>query len=337
MSKRWLVQGAIIVPAQVHLQRAFVTGATGFVGANLARRLLQCGFQVRALVRRNSDRSSLVGLPLELVEGDLLDTASVSAGLKGCDVCFHVAAAISSEDAPALYRTNVDGSFAVLRAASEAGVKSIVHTSTVGTLSRSDGAPAREADRRIGPGASDYVKSKHEAEKIALDLAVKGAPIRIVHPSAPVGPWDRVPTVTGHRIRKVLAGRVPRWIAGVINHVYVGDVVEGMILAATRGAAGESYLLANRDGNLSLESFVRLVAAAAGTAPPRTRRRLAFLKWFRPRPQPKFDAAVGPTSLAYDPTWTIERLGLPQTPLEVAFREAVEWFRLHPSVPASSS
>ena len=308
-------------------QRAFVTGATGFVGSNLVRLLLRRGVRVRALVRRGADRSNVEGLSLEICEGDLLDGSALKAGLRDCDACFHVAAALTAVEAGEFYRTNVEGTRSVLRAAMEAGCSTILHTSTIGTLSREDGTPARETDRRLTAGASDYVKSKYAAEDVALELAAKGGPICIGHPSAPVGAWDRVPTFTGRRILDVLEGKAPQWILAEINHVYVGDVVEGMLLAAVRGKPGERYLLANREGNLTQGQFVRSVARAAGIRPPRTARRFAFLDWLRLERKKREGRAGGAASLACDPTWTIECLGLPQTPLDRAFAEAVEWYR----------
>jgi dihydroflavonol-4-reductase len=308
-------------------QRAFVTGATGFVGSNLVRLLLKRGVAVRALVRRGANRSNLEGLHVEICVGDLLDESALRTGLRDCDACFHLAAALPGKEARELFRTNVEGTRAALQAAVEAGCPTIVHTSTMGTLSREDGAPPRETDRRITLGASDYVRSKYAAEDVALELAAQGGPIRIVHPSAPVGAWDHVPTVSGRRILDVLEGRAPAWPTGRINHVYVGDVVAGMVLAATHGKPGEHYLLANREGSLTRQQFVGLVARAAGIRPPRTARRLAFLHWLR-RARGNLNGGAGRVaSLACDPTWTIERLGLPQTPLDRAFAEAVAWYR----------
>ncbi len=307
-------------------KRAFVTGATGFVGSNLVRVLLAGGTEVRAIVRDDSDRSGLAGLEIDLRTADLLDIAALESVIHGCDVCFHLAAAISGESA-ALYRTNVEGTRAVLTAAIRSGCSAIVHTGTMGTLSRQDGSPARENDHRLEPGASEYVKSKFEAETVARELARTGAPIRIVHPSAPVGRWDRVPTVSGKRIVEVLSGKLPRWIQGKINHIHVADVAMGMVLAAARGRPCESYLLANKEGNLTREEFVRLVSSAAGIPVPRMQRRRGFLSWLAPRPSPSTGGVTGPKSLACDPTWTISQLQFPQTPLDQAFHEAVEWFR----------
>jgi dihydroflavonol-4-reductase len=309
------------------LRTAFITGATGFVGANLARVLLEEGAGVRALVRKGSDRSSLEGLPVDLRQGDLLDVAGLAKAMEGCDTCFHAAAAFSSPETADLYRTNVEGTRSVLEAAVQAGCGAIVHTSTLGTLGRADGAPARETDSYLSPGASEYVKSKFRAEEIARELASRGAPVMIVHPSAPVGAWDRVPTVTGRRIADVLEGKLPRWIAGTINHVHVRDVARGMVLAARRGTPGKSYLLALEGGNLTREELVSRVARAAGVRPPRARRRFALPGWLRGTKQDDSTTGPGPASLACDPSWTVTELGLPQTPLELAFEEAVRWFR----------
>jgi dihydroflavonol-4-reductase len=312
---------ATTVPSR-RFRSAFVTGATGFVGANLTRALLGRGIRVRALVRRESEASSLEGLDVTRVEGDLHDERLVQL-LDACDVCFHAAAALTGAASPELRRTNVEGTRRVLEAAARAGCTSIVHVSTVGTLARLDGQPVTERDPRLLPGASEYVRSKFEGDEAARSLASGGAPVVIVHPSAPVGPHDRTPTVTGRRIVSVLEGSLPRWIAGAINHVHVRDVAEGMILAAERGEAGTSYLLAHAEGNLTRDEFVERVARAASMSPPRSRRRFPLLGLFRRARAPD----CGPVSLACDPTWTIERLGLPQTPLDEAFREAVAWFR----------
>jgi dihydroflavonol-4-reductase len=303
-----------------------VTGATGFVGSNLVRVLLRHDVAVRALVRRGSDRSNLEGLRVDICEGDLLDASALKAGLSDCDACFHVAAALPGKEAVELYRTNVEGTRSVLGAAVAAGCSTIVHTSTIGTLSREDGAPARETDTRISHTASEYVKSKYEAEQVALKLVAEGAPICIVHPAAPVGAGDRAPSPSGRRIRAVLEGKTPIWPRlGLINHVYVGDVVEGMLLAAARGQTGEHYLLANQYGNLTRDQFVRLVARAAGVRPPRGTRRLALLDWLR-RPLQRHEAhRTGPMTVSCNPSWTVGRLGLPQTPLDQAFVEAVNW------------
>jgi len=303
---------------------AFVTGGTGFVGANLVRALAAEGAAVRVLVRPGSDRSGLEGLPVETIACDLLDRHRLAGLLRGCDACFHVAALYASSDAEELRRVNVEGTRAVVEAAAESGVRAIVHTSTVGTLSRVDGSSATEVDSRLPPGASEYVRSKFRSEEVASEVAARGAPVAIVHISAPVGAWDRVPTVTGRRIVEVLRGRWPRYIRGEINHVAVRDVAAGMVLAARRLMAGAGrhrrYLLARLEGNLTRRRFTELVSAAAGMEAPHRGWRQALREAVSRR-------QGEPASLACDPTWTVRELGLPQTPLMDAFREAVDWFR----------
>ena len=308
------------------MQSAFVTGATGFVGANLVRSLIDDGVAVRALVRRGADVSSLEGLEIELVEGDLLDASALRLYMHGCDACFHVAGAYSLPDSADLYRVNVTGTKVVLGAAFDAGVSAIVHTSTVGTLGRpQDGAPARETDSYLSDRASHYVRSKFQAEETALEIAGRGAPVVIVHLAAPVGPWDRVPTVTGRRIVAVLKGRPPGYISGAINHVSSRDVARGMILAARSGKPAQRYLLARKGGNLTKSAFVELVTGVAGIPVPRLSAWRQAIKWLR-RPRRRTESGV-PASLECDPSWSVCELGLPQTPLEDAFREAVGWFR----------
>jgi dihydroflavonol-4-reductase len=303
---------------------AAVTGAIGFVGSNLVRFLLRRGMAVRALVRKTADVSNLDGLSVDICKGELEQPAALDALLRDCDVCFHVAAALPGAGRVDLYRANVDGTRAVLTAASEAGCSAIVHATTIGTLCGSPGAPARETDRRLRPGATDYVRSKYLSEDIALELASKGAPIRVAHLAAPIGARDRSPTVTGRRILDVLDGKVPEWIPGPINCVYVGDVVEGLLLAAIDGSPGERYLFGNRRGNLTRAQFIRLVQHAAGIPTPAAIHRLAIRDWLRFARKRRTAA-----SLACNPEWTINRLAYPQTPLERAFAEAVAWYARH--------
>jgi dihydroflavonol-4-reductase len=318
------------------MRRAFVTGSTGFIGANLVRILLEAGVEVRALARDGADLSSLQGLRLDLRRGDLFDHEALRGHLQGCDACFHLAAAYARPDPAELYRINAGGTRCILETAAEAGVGVIVHTSTIGTLSRPGGASAgdgllRETDRRLAEGASHYVKSKFQGEEEALQLAARGAPVVIVHPSAPVGAWDRVPTVSGKRIVQVLKGVELRYPLGRINHVAVRDVARGMLLAAELGRPGEHYLLASQEGNLTRDEFVQLVTTAAGIPPPRPRRRFSFWPWRR-KGRTGLPSG-GPATLACDPSRSVKELGLPQTPLAEAFSEAVRWFREHGYAP----
>jgi dihydroflavonol-4-reductase len=320
-----------------------VTGGTGFVGANLVRELLAEGASVRVLARPGGDRRALDGLGVEIVEGDLGDPASLRRAVARAAVVFHAAAdyRLWAPNPQSLYRTNVDGTRAILHAALDAGVKRIVYTSTVGALGLpGDGTPGTEdtpvslADM-VGP----YKRSKFLAEQVALELARVGAPVVIVHPSAPVGPWDVKPTPTGQMVVDFLEGRMFASLDTGLNVVHVRDVARGHLLAAERGRPGEKYILGH--ANLALGEIFRLLAALTGRRPPRLTIPYA-LAWLaaagmegaarvtRTRPRVPLTAVrMARKRMYFSPTKAVRELGLPQTDVREALREAVQWFERH--------
>ena len=234
--------------------RAFVTGGTGFIGANVVRALLAQGFKVRALVRPNSDRRNLEGLDIELVQGDVRDFPSVKRAMQDCRLVFHVAALYSFWVRPRrlIYEVNVDGTRNVLQAALELGIERVVYTSSVAALGlREDGQPADE-DTPVNPKhiIGDYKKSKYLAQEVALAYARKGLPVVIVNPTFPVGPYDIKPTPTGQVIRDFLERRMPAYLETGMNVVATSDVAEGHLLAAEKGRIGEKYILGGKAGDL---------------------------------------------------------------------------------------
>lgn len=251
-----------------------VTGATGFVGAAVARALLAQGASVRALVRPGSDRRNLAGLAIEPVEGSLDDPPSLARAVAGCRRLFHVAAdyRLWVPDPAPMFRANVDGSVALVRAASEAGVERIVYTSSVAVLGlHGDGRPADEA---VPSAAADmigpYKLSKFRAEEAVGRLVREtGAPVVIVNPSTPVGPRDVKPTPTGRMIVEAATGRMPAFVDTGLNVVHVDDVATGHLLAAERGAVGERYILGGE--NLSLAEILAVVAGIVGRRAPTVR------------------------------------------------------------------
>src|SRR5258705_10481344 len=252
---------------------ALVTGATGFVGANVARELLREGAAVRVLARPNGDRRAIDGLAVEICEGDLVDPASVRRAVQGVGTVFHVAAdyRLWAPRPEEIYRANVEGTRAVLQAAADAGVKRVVHTSSVGALGiPGDGTPGTEttpvtlADM-VGP----YKASKFLAEQVALGFALKGLPLVIVNPSTPIGPWDVKPTPTGQMIVDFLQGKMFATVDTGLNLVHVRDVARGHLLAAERGRVGEKYILGNT--NLTLVQIATLLAGITGCRAPRVR------------------------------------------------------------------
>ncbi|MFQ5881660.1 MAG: hopanoid-associated sugar epimerase [Candidatus Methylomirabilales bacterium] len=327
--------------------KVLVTGATGFVGANLVRELLRDGTTVRVLVRSESTRATIEGLGLEAVPGDLQDRESLRRALKGCQVLYHVAARYSlfSKDAVEMYRANVEGTRNILEVALGAGVERAVYTSTVGTLGiPKDGLPGTEKTPvRLGEMVGPYKRSKFLAEQEAERIGRLGLPLVIVNPSTPVGPWDVKPTPTGRMVLDYLKGRMFGYIHTGLNLVHVRDVARGHILAAQKGRNGEKYILGNQ--NLTLVEIFRMLEEISGVPAPRLRipypvALLAacaselYARGRRQEPQvPLTGVRMGRKVMFFDPSKAIRELQLPQTPVQEALREAVEWFWAHGYAP----
>jgi len=253
--------------------KALVTGASGFVGAAVARALLARGWQVRCLARSGSNRRNLEGLAVELAVGDLLDEASLERALEGREALFHVAAdyRLGAPDPERLYRTNVEGTRTILEAARRARIEHIVYTSSVATVGLpADGSPG---DEQTPVGLRDmvghYKRSKFLAEQLVRDWSRAHGHAVIVNPSTPMGPGDVKPTPTGQILVDAARGRTPAYVDTGLNVVHVDDVAAGHLLALERGRAGERYILGGE--NLSLRDILTSVAALIGRKPPRIR------------------------------------------------------------------
>ncbi|HKC88138.1 MAG TPA: hopanoid-associated sugar epimerase [Blastocatellia bacterium] len=320
--------------------KAFVTGATGFIGGNLARALLSDGHQVRALIRPESDRRNIAGSPIEPAEGDLDNRHKLAEQIRGCDAVFHVAAHYSlwAKDRDSIYRANVEGTKNLLAAARDVGVKRFVHTSSVAAI----GVPppntlgTEETQTTLDELVSDYKKSKYLAEQAALRAAREGLDVVIVNPSTPIGARDVKPTPTGEIILRFLQDRMPAYVHTGLNLIDVEDVARGHILAWQKGRTGERYILGNR--NLSLKEMLEMLAAVTGKRAPRIAiphsipLAVAFidemiLARLGKKPQISFYAAqMSRKAMYYDSSKAVRELGLPQTPVETAMENAVRWF-----------
>jgi dihydroflavonol-4-reductase len=253
--------------------RALVTGATGFVGSAVARALCQSGWQVRALVRANSDQRNLRQLPVELATGDLNDQGSLEKAASGCDGLFHVAAdyRLGVADPSELYRNNVEGTRKVLAAARRAGVARIVYTSSVATIGLpADGSPGTEdTPSALTDMIGHYKRSKFLAEELVRESVQAQAPVIIVNPSTPIGPGDIKPTPTGQMVLDAAAGRTPAYVDTGLNIVHVDDVAAGHLHAFERGRIGERYILGGE--NMSLREILTQICRLAARPPPRIR------------------------------------------------------------------
>ena len=251
----------------------FITGGSGFIGGHLIKRLCDCGYKVKALVRPKTCYYTLKGLPVEIIKGDLSSVPLIRESIKGCDLIFHAAAdyRLWIQNPAEMYASNVDGTRHVLQAALDFGVKKVVYTSTVGTIAlRDDNTPADESSfLQIDSKTGHYKKSKFLAEQVALDFAKRGLPVVIVNPSAPVGSQDWKPTPTGRMILDFLNRRMPMYLDTGLNLVDVEDVADGHLLAAQYGRIGERYILGNE--NLTFEQILLLLSEITGLPAPKIR------------------------------------------------------------------
>jgi dihydroflavonol-4-reductase len=325
----------------------FVTGASGFIGANLVHELIARGHQVKALLRPGSDVRGLEGAKYERVEGDVSERGKLKAAMFDCEWCFHVAASyhLWLRDYAPMYATNVEGTRNVIEAAGAAGCLRIVYTSTVGCI----GVPLPVEGRVIpsdeatpvseGQMSNHYKRSKRQAEQVVMELVRKGLPVVIVNPSAPVGPRDAKPTPTGKVIVDFLNRAMPAYLDTGLNWVHARDVAVGHILAAEKGAIGERYILGNKDGNWTMKEAFAVLEKISGIPAPKKQisYRVALmaahvdetLSRFTGRPPraPLAGVRMAKYMMFFNPAKAIRELGLPQTPPEQALADAVEWFR----------
>lgn len=253
---------------------AFVTGVSGFVGSAVARRLLDEGMAVRALVRSNSNRANLQGLDVDVVEGDIRDVVTLRRAMKSVRYVFHVAAdyRLWAPDPSEIIATNVEGTRAVMTAALENNVERIVYTSSVATLRpASDGTSVDEtAPLSEGDAIGAYKKSKVLAERLVERMiADDRLPAVIVNPSTPIGPRDVRPTPTGRIIIEAACGRMPAYVDTGLNLVHVDDVAAGHVQALRTGRVGERYILGGE--NMTLGRMLEEIAGLAGRRAPTTR------------------------------------------------------------------
>ena len=321
-----------------------VTGGTGFVGSAVVRRLLDAGLEVRALARPGSNRANLEGLPVEIVEGDLLDFDSLARAAKGTRAVFHAAAdyRLWLPKPSEIYECNVEGTRNVMIAALEAGVDRVVYTSSVATLGlKESGEPANEdTPVSIADMIGHYKRSKFLAESEVKRLAAQESiPVVIVNPSAPVGPRDIKPTPTGRMIVEAAAGRMPAYVETGLNIVHVDDVAEGHLRAYERGRIGERYVLGGT--NMTLREILAGIAELTGGRPPRIRlphnvvmpiayAAEAVAKLTGSEPVATRDSVRMAKKLMYYSSEKAKReLGFEPRPARAALSDAIAWFRTH--------
>lgn len=326
------------------MSKVLITGATGFIGNHVTRLCLEKGDEVRVMVMPGEDRSPLDGMDVEFVEGNLLDGDSLRKAVTGVEQLYHLAAmfAIWTKDPDLHYKINVDGARMMMEAALAAGLEKVVYTSSVAAIGiEGNGKHSTEKTAfNSWPWASEYIMSKFISHQMVKGMVSEGLPVSMILPGLPFGPGDRAPTPTGTMILRTIKGQMKNYWDGGVCTVDVRDVAAGHVLAMEKGRIGESYICANRDGNMTNKEFLTLIGnvagvegvaknEVAGSTMLRVAKAVEFISKITGRaPMTTYKNTKYVLQHGYvDPSKAIEELGLPQTPIETAVRDSVEWFR----------
>ncbi len=324
--------------------RAFITGATGFVGSHVARALVAAGADLRLLVRPTSLKDNIAGLPAEIAVGDLREPESLKKAMSGGDFVFHVAAdyRLWVRDPEQMYRSNVEGTRAVIRAAQESGVRRVIYTSSVATMgfTRDGHIAAEDSPVSIRDMVGHYKRSKFMAEEIALEAGRKGASVVVVNPTTPIGENDIKPTPTGRIVVDFLNRKFPAYVDTGLNLADVKEVARGHLLAMEKARPGERYILGGQ--NLTLKQILDKLSAITGLPSPTMKVPHVVAMGFAAldqffigivlgrEPRATIDAVkMGRKKMFATSVKAEHALGYKVLPVEDALRRAVEWFQDH--------
>jgi len=326
--------------------RVVVTGAAGFIGSAVTRALLSRDADVVAVVEPGASTSNLDGLDVERRVADVTDTASLAGLFDGVRFCFHLAARFGfwPADPSTFYAVNVRGSQNVVRAATGAGVERIVYTSTVGTLGlweTKSGRPSNEDDvADVAQLHGNYKQTKYVAEHEVLRLAAQGAPVVLVLPTMPHGPYDHRPTPSGKVVLDYLNGRMPGFVDTAMNVAHVDDLAAGHLLALELGLQGRSYICGGE--NVTMSELLATLSNVTGLAGAQRRFPAALplvAGWASQmiegtllgrEPHVPLEAAqMAGTTMTFDDTRAREELGYTSRPADLALYDSARWFVEH--------
>jgi len=322
--------------------KAFVTGATGFLGSHVARALADQSADLRLLVRPTSNLKNLEGLKAETATGDLRDATSLEKAIAGCDTVFHVAAdyRLWVRDPNQMYRSNVEGTRALLEAARKNGVKRVVYTSSVATIGfRTDGQPADEdSPVSLADMIGHYKRSKFMAEQLAMEAGRGGMQVVTVNPTTPIGEQDVKPTPTGRIVVDFLKRKFPAYVETGLNLVDVRECAKGHVAALEKGRSGERYILGGED--LTLKQILDKLGRITGLPSPTIKLPYFFAfmagvageyitgRLLRGDPRATLDTVrMGKKMMFASSAKAEKELGWKIVPVDDALRRAADWFR----------
>jgi dihydroflavonol-4-reductase len=321
------------------MARALITGGTGFLGSNLALRLLERRWDVRILARPGANTVLLEDGPFELVSGDILEPETLPKAMRGMDVVFHAAGVVDywRQGVDRMYAVNVNGTRNVMEAALRAGIERVVHTSSTAALGIHPDEMVDETFQfNVKPEKFVYGHSKFQAEEIVLDMFKRGLPVVIVNPATVIGPRD-IRKVSSGMVVEVVKHCVPPLIPpGGVNVAPICDVAQGHIEAALKGRAGERYILASE--NITHRQLYQTIANVVGCgmqlkAMPRWQVRI--IAGLTDLLQPQTNGPVPLTGdrlrlesqfFYYDDSKARAIFKMPKTPLRVTIGRTYEWY-----------
>jgi dihydroflavonol-4-reductase len=323
--------------------RVVLTGAAGFIGSAVTRALVARGADVIALCEPGASASNLDALGVERREVDITSAAQLNGALDGARFCFHLAAKFGfwPKDPSSFYAVNVDGSKNVMNEAVKAGVERIVYTSTVATLGlwkTKQGQPSNEDDvADLSHLYGNYKQTKYVAEHEVLRLAAQGAPIVLVLPTMPHGPYDFRPTPSGKVVLDYLNAKMPGYVDTAMNVTHVDDLALGHILALEKGVQGRSYICGG--DNITMAKLLEILSNVTGL--PSSDRRFPsvfplvagrvsqFIEGdiLKREPRVPLEAAqMATTTMTFDDSRARNELGYTSRPAAQALFDSAQWF-----------
>jgi dihydroflavonol-4-reductase len=331
--------------------KVFITGATGFVGSHVARALAAQGAELLLLVRPTSRLDNIADLRAETATGDLRNPESLKKAMVGCEFVFHVAAdyRLWVRDPDQMYRSNVEGTKAIIQAAQESGVRRVIYTSSVATMgfTREGHIAGEDSPVSIKEMVGHYKRSKFMAEQLALEAGKNGANVVVVNPTTPIGEYDIKPTPTGRIVVDFLKRKFPAYVDTGLNLADVKEVARGHILAMESARPGQRYILGGE--NLTLKQILDKLSALTGLSAPTMKVPHAVAMGFAvfdqfftgmimgKEPRATIDAVKMGRKKMFASSAKAEReLGYKVLPVEDALRRAVDWFQAHGYVESSA-
>jgi dihydroflavonol-4-reductase len=323
--------------------RVVLTGAAGFIGSAVTRALVARGAEVIALCEPGASTSNLDALGVERRDVDITNVAQMSGALDGARFCFHLAAKFGfwPKDPTSFYAVNVEGSKNVVNEAMKAGVERIVYTSTVATLGlwkTKQGQPSNEDDvADLSHLYGNYKQTKYVAEHEVLRLAAQGAPVVLVLPTMPHGPYDYRPTPSGKVVLDYLNAKMPGYVDTAMNVTHVDDLALGHLLALENGAQGRSYICGG--DNISMATLLEILSSVTGL--PSSDRRFPsvfplvagrvsqFIEGdiLKREPRVPLEAAqMATTTMTFDDSRARNELGYTSRPAAEALFDSAQWF-----------